>query len=63
MLTWIWDSSCFIFIFNLFYASSCFVYMYVCAPCVCLVPTDTKKMMLDFLELEIEMVVSHHSET
>jgi hypothetical protein len=36
------------------------VCMHVCAPCMRLVPTESRKRVSDPLELELQMVVSHH---
>ena len=36
----------------------CFVCMYVCVPCVCLVPTRRPKRALDPLNLELQIAVS-----
>ena len=55
MSTCIRDNSCYIFMFNLFNASSCFVRMYVFVPCVCMVTTAVRS-----LEMELWMVINHH---
>jgi hypothetical protein len=34
--------------------------MHVCAPPLCLVPEEAKMMVSDPVELEFQMVVSHH---
>ena len=34
--------------------------MYVCALHACQLPTDVRRTILDSLELELQMTVSHH---
>lgn len=42
------------------YLILCIWYLPIYEPCVCLIQTDARKRALDLLELELQMVVSHH---
>lgn len=37
----------------------CFGYIYVCAPCECLVPMEARRRHKIILELDLQMNVSH----
>lgn len=51
----------FVFRCTLFYVYEVFFNcMYGCALCTCLVPTEGRRGHLDFLELELRVVVNHH---
>jgi hypothetical protein len=51
---------CFISSFIYIYIYECFAFMYVCVSCVWLVPMAVRRGHRNPLELELEMIVSHH---
>lgn len=44
---------------RIFYAYECFACIYVCTLHMCLVPAEARKGVLDSLELELQLVVTH----